>query len=156
MEIIGSGGGEAKATHRHQGIFNSLGCRKAASMSGWGFMVLTLAFFFAPIQGQAAQKPPQQNAFDDRTASRLLSQLSEALQGHSQKQFLALFDFARMKDGTLFRQQIESFFLRQSRSVPTSIWQRRPLKAIRPPLQWMLRWKRSPVTDRQRYGGMSA
>ena len=80
-----------------------------ASMSGLGFMVLALAFSLAPIQGQAAQKP-QQDAFDDRTASRLLLQLSEALQGHSQKQFLALFDFGRMKDGPLFRQQIESFF----------------------------------------------
>ncbi|HEY1936327.1 MAG TPA: hypothetical protein VGJ33_00150 [Candidatus Angelobacter sp.] len=110
VKIIWSGRREAKAAHRHQEIRKYLGWHKVASMSGLGFMVLTLAFSFAPIQGHAAQKPPQQNAFDDRTASRLLSQLSEALQGHSQKQFLALFDFGRMKDGTLFRQQIESFF----------------------------------------------
>ena len=40
----------------------------------------------------------------------MLLQLSEALQGHSQKQFLGLFDLNRMKDGPLFKQQINSFF----------------------------------------------
>jgi hypothetical protein len=62
----------------------------------------------------AAQTAPQQqptpNAFDARAASRLLLQLSEALQGHSQKQFLSLFDLDKMKDGAPFRQQINSFF----------------------------------------------
>lgn len=61
-----------------------------------------------------AQTPPQQQptpaAFDVQTASRMLLQLSEALQGHSQKQFLSLFDLDRMKDGALFKQQVNSFF----------------------------------------------
>src|SRR5437764_11090357 len=60
----------------------------------------------------APQKQPPQSAFDAQTASRLLRQLSEALQGQSQKKFLALFDLARMKDSALFRQQIASFFSR--------------------------------------------
>jgi hypothetical protein len=67
--------------------------------------VAWLLFFFVFA---VAQSP--QNAFDDRAASRMLMQLSEALQGHSQKQFLALFDFTQMKDGALFRQQVASFF----------------------------------------------
>jgi hypothetical protein len=58
----------------------------------------------------APQPQPTPAAFDAQTASRLLLQLSEALQGHSQKQFLALFDLDRMKDGPLFQQQISSFF----------------------------------------------
>ena len=58
----------------------------------------------------AAQQQPSSNAFDAQTASRLLLQLSEALQGHSQKQFLGLFDLDKMKDGPLFKQQINSFF----------------------------------------------
>ena len=58
----------------------------------------------------APQQQPTPAAFDAQTASRLLLQLSEALQGHSQKQFLALFDLDRMKDGPLFKQQINSFF----------------------------------------------
>jgi hypothetical protein len=63
------------------------------------------------VQAQNAPQPqPTPAAFDAQTASRLLLQLSEALQGHSQKQFLALFDLDRMKDGPLFRQQISSFF----------------------------------------------
>jgi hypothetical protein len=58
----------------------------------------------------APQQQPTPAAFDAQAASRLLLQLSEALQGHSQKQFLALFDLDRMKDGALFKQQINSFF----------------------------------------------
>jgi hypothetical protein len=58
----------------------------------------------------APQQQPTPNAFDAQTASHLLLDLSEALQGHSQKQFLALFDLDKMKEGTLFRQQINSFF----------------------------------------------
>jgi hypothetical protein len=58
----------------------------------------------------APPKQPPQSAFDAQAASRLLLQLSEALQGHSQKQFLALFDLEKMKDGSLFKQQINSFF----------------------------------------------
>jgi hypothetical protein len=63
------------------------------------------------VRAQNAPQPqPTPVAFDAQTASRLLLQLSEALQGHSQKQFLALFDLDRMKDGPLFQQQISSFF----------------------------------------------
>ena len=57
-----------------------------------------------------AQKAPPRNVFDERAASRLLMQLSEALQGHSQNQFLALFDLDRMKNGPIFKQQIAVFF----------------------------------------------
>jgi hypothetical protein len=63
--------------------------------------------------GQAQNVPQQQpslSAFDAQVASRMLLQLSEALQGHSQKQFLGLYDLDRMKDGPLFKQQINSFF----------------------------------------------
>lgn len=60
-------------------------------------------------QGAPQQQPPPAT-FDAQTASRMLLQLSEALQGHSQKQFLALFDLDRMKEGALFKQQINSFF----------------------------------------------
>lgn len=62
------------------------------------------------VQGQSAQQQPSPGAFDAQTASRMLLQLSEALQGHSQNQFLGLFDLDRMKDGPLFKQQINSFF----------------------------------------------
>jgi hypothetical protein len=73
-------------------------------------VVLILFLGAAFLPAQAAQGDPPQNSFDERAASRLLLQLNEALQGHSQKQFFALFDLAKMKDGTLFRQQIASFF----------------------------------------------
>ena len=71
-----------------------------------------IALLFYPILSAqvAPQQQPTPSAFDAQAASRLLLQLSEALQGHSQKQFLALFDLDRMKDGALFKQQINSFF----------------------------------------------
>lgn len=82
-------------------------------MRKWASFFVVIALFCAALaytQATPAKQPPQQGAFDAQTASRLLRQLSEALQGHSQKQFLALFDLTRMKDGTLFKQQIISFF----------------------------------------------
>jgi len=62
-----------------------------------------------PVPG-APQQQPTPGAFDAEAASRLLLQLGEALQGHSQKQFLELFDLDKMKGGALFKQQINSFF----------------------------------------------
>jgi hypothetical protein len=75
--------------------------------------VLIALLFCGVVQAQVAPPPqqrPSPSAFDAQAASRLLLQLSEALQGHSQKQFLALFDLSKMKEGTLFKQQINSFF----------------------------------------------
>lgn len=74
--------------------------RRAAAL-----LVLLLSAVLLP-----AQKAPPQNTFDDRAASRLLMQLSEALQGHSQSQFLSLFDLAKMKNGPIFKQQVTVFF----------------------------------------------
>ena len=76
-------------------------------------MMITLIVLLvcATLPAQTApQQQPTPAAFDAQIASRLLLQLSEALQGHSQKQFLALFDLSKMKDGALFRQQTNSFF----------------------------------------------
>ena len=72
---------------------------------------LIVLLLCATLPAQSAPRPqPSPAVFDQQAASRLLLQLSEALQSHSQKQFLALFDLARMKDGALFKQQINSFF----------------------------------------------
>src|SRR6202035_218163 len=75
-------------------------------------MALLLVVVFCAIlpASVAPQQQPTPSAFDAQTASRLLLQLNEALQGHSQKQFLALFNLDKMKEGTLFKQQINSFF----------------------------------------------
>jgi len=61
-------------------------------------------------QAAPQQKPPAENAFTDQDASALLRQLSEALEGHSQKKLLALFDLSQIKDSALFKQQISLFF----------------------------------------------
>jgi len=86
---------------------------KAASVRSFVTIVLMALLSSTLGAAQAGQpKQPPQNAFDAQTASHLLRQLSEALQGQSQKKFLALFDLDRMKDSALFRQQIASFFSR--------------------------------------------
>jgi hypothetical protein len=74
-------------------------------------LTLIVLLASATLPAQTSPRPqPTPNAFDAQAASRLLLQLSEALQGHSQKQFLSLFDLDKMKDGALFRQQVNSFF----------------------------------------------
>ena len=88
-------------------------CRKESrSRSRFGFLLIATLLFAvaAPITGQNPPQSPSETAFSERTASTLLRQLSASLQGHSEKQFLALFDLAKMKDGPLFKQQSDSFF----------------------------------------------
>ena len=86
---------------------------KAVSVRSFVAIVFMALLSVTLGAAQAAQpKPSPQNAFDAQAASRLFGQLSEALQGQSQKKFLALFDLDRMKDSALFRQQIASFFSR--------------------------------------------
>ena len=80
--------------------------RAAIALAGLFFAVLLPAQSF-PAQNQQA---PPQSAFDEKAASQMLLQLSEALQDHSENPFLALFDLEKMKDGALFKQQISSFY----------------------------------------------
>jgi hypothetical protein len=56
------------------------------------------------------QPPPAPSAFDTQIAAGMLRQLSEALQGQSEKKFFALFNLNGMKDGALFKEQVQSFF----------------------------------------------
>jgi hypothetical protein len=77
---------------------------------GTFFLIASLVLGSAiKFRAQAAPQPPI-DTFTDRAASTLLRQLSESLQGHSEKKFLALFDLQKMKGGALFKQQIGSFF----------------------------------------------
>jgi len=83
--------------------------RRARGTRGFSSVLTLLLFAWAwAIHAQSAQQPTEN--FSDRDASTLLRQLSASLQGHSEKQFLALFDLSKMKDGPLFKQQIGSFF----------------------------------------------
>src|SRR6478735_10911814 len=84
---------------------------KAVNMRSCATAILVTLLCCVTLRAQnAPQQQPTPAAFDAQIASRLLLQLSEALRGHSQKQFLALFDLAKMKDGALFRQQVNSYF----------------------------------------------
>lgn len=74
-------------------------------------VILVALLFCITLRAQDKPQPqPTPAAFDAQVASNLLLQLSESLQGQSQKHFLELFDLPRMKDGALFRQQVSSFF----------------------------------------------
>jgi len=73
-------------------------------------ILLPLFLVVALLPAQSPAQKPQQNTFDDQAASQMLMQMSEALEGQSQKQFLAVFDVDKMPDGQIFKQQISSFF----------------------------------------------
>jgi hypothetical protein len=88
---------------------------KAVSMRYSLRAVLVLTMLCLPAVGGTAQNSPQQqapqeNTFSDRDAAALLVQLRDALQGHSDKKLLSIFDLPRMRDGALFKQQISAFF----------------------------------------------
>lgn len=80
-------------------------------MRSGAMLALISLIVCATLAAQTAPQPqPTPSTFDAQAASRMLLQLSEALEGHSQNRFLALFDLDAMKEGALFRQQINSFF----------------------------------------------
>jgi hypothetical protein len=84
---------------------------KAVNVRSCAMLTLIVLLVCATLPAQTApQQQPTPSTFDAQAASRLLLQLSEALQGHSQNQFLALFALDTMKEGALFRQQINAFF----------------------------------------------
>lgn len=83
---------------------------KAENVRSFAILLIALLSAGLAFAQTAPPKPPPQSTFDAQTASRLLRELSEALQGQSQKKFLALFDLPKMKDSDLFKQQIASFF----------------------------------------------
>jgi uncharacterized protein (DUF736 family) len=74
--------------------------------------VLAIVLLAGAGAAQNAPSPPAPAAgeFTDSTGAGLLSRLAEALQGHSQKKFLALFDLSQTKDVGRFKQQISLFF----------------------------------------------
>ena len=84
---------------------------KAASVARRAVVALLLAFPVLLLPAQAHPESPAAEGLDEAAASRLLLQLSEALEGHSQSQFLALFELAKMKNGP-------SFGSRSARSFP--------------------------------------
>ena len=65
---------------------------------------------------QAAASPgaQQNDAFTSDIAAKLLNQMRAGLEGHMQDQALSVFDFAKMSGGQAFKNQIVSFFDRNS------------------------------------------
>lgn len=84
-------------------IFKLSGLPALAVAAGLACMLCSSAVLPA-VQGL------QQDSFTDRAASQLLNQIADALVAHNQKKMLGAFDTAKMTDGPLFRQQINSFF----------------------------------------------
>ncbi len=84
-------------------------CRILATL-----LCLSLLMVLAGAQSAPAgsQTTDQEDAatFNPRVASRLLTQITNGLQGHLQKQVLDAFDLSQMKGGQAFRNQMASFF----------------------------------------------
>jgi hypothetical protein len=97
----------------------------AAGQGGWASraraqslpqLFRAAALLLCCLASAPSQQAPAENAFTDRAAARMVRQLAEALEGHSEKKLLALFDLSRMAGGPLFRGQISSF-LSHSESI---------------------------------------
>jgi len=85
-------------------------------------MLLASALLWLPGLGLVGQTSPaaakDKGSLSDDAAVQLLHQMASALATRNQTRMLGLFDLAKMKDGSLFRQQINSFF---SRSGPIRV-----------------------------------
>jgi hypothetical protein len=85
-------------------------------------LLLASALLWLPglgVVGQTSQATAKdKGALSDDAAVQLLHQMAAALASRNQTKMLGVFDLAKMKDGALFRQQINSFF---SRSGPIRV-----------------------------------
>jgi len=62
-----------------------------------------------PQQSSSPNPAPAQSTFDLQAARKLLDRISDGFQGRGRKKVLDAFDFSRMPQGQLFRQQLVSF-----------------------------------------------
>jgi hypothetical protein len=61
-----------------------------------------------PQQGSSPNPSRAQSSFDLQAARKLLDQINDGFQGRGRKKVLEAFDFGRMPQGQLFRQQLVS------------------------------------------------
>jgi hypothetical protein len=97
----------------HQGVLTKP-CHGRTAIHHWAAanshrLLVLLLLLACPV---FAQSP----AFSARDASTLLRRLGDALESHSRKDLLALFDFNQMKGGPLLKEQLNSF-LSNSESI---------------------------------------
>jgi hypothetical protein len=87
----------------------SASCRILATLLCLCLLMVPAGAQSAPAQAQTTDKEDAAT-FNPRIASRLLTQITNGLQGHLQRQVLDAFDLSQMKDGQAFRNQMASFF----------------------------------------------
>jgi hypothetical protein len=69
------------------------------------------AVFVPSMLGQtAAQSDAPPEVITESVASKMIAQLAEGLQGHSEKTMLGVFDLRRMEGGPQFKEQVTAFF----------------------------------------------
>src|ERR1700682_93452 len=104
----------AAALIRHAPCSRKSGARKFNSrMAMLNHRVLLAFLCLAAFSlGQSVPTPSQEDtaAFTTQTATGLLNQVREGLEGHMQKQMLDAFDLSRMSDGQSFKNQVIAFF----------------------------------------------
>jgi hypothetical protein len=80
-------------------------------LNRWMVFVLSLCLAGVAL-GQSVPTPSPEDgaAFTAQTATNLLNQVREGLQGHMQKQMLDAFDLSHMSGGQSFKNQVTAFF----------------------------------------------
>ncbi len=73
-----------------------------------------LALFLSGLACGQSAPTPQNDAFTTDVAAKLLDQMRAGLEGHMQNEALSVFDLSKMSGGQAFKNQIVSFFDRNS------------------------------------------
>jgi hypothetical protein len=71
---------------------------------------VSAALFPSRLSLPAAQSDASPEVITESAASKMLAQLAEGLQGHSEKTMLGVFDLRRMEGGPQFKEQVTAFF----------------------------------------------
>ncbi|PYP88932.1 MAG: hypothetical protein DMG65_14490 [Candidatus Angelobacter sp. Gp1-AA117] len=75
------------------------------------FLALINIFLLLAISTTNSQNSQaKDNSFTEQTASKLLNQVAEGLNGRTVKKMLSAFDLTRMNGGVAFKDQISAFF----------------------------------------------
>ncbi|HLJ28349.1 MAG TPA: hypothetical protein VKY85_16680 [Candidatus Angelobacter sp.] len=75
-------------------------------------MVMVLLLSLSSPAQESARPPSTEpsNAFAESAASKLLGQMAEGLQSHSEKKMLSAFDLSLMDGGPTFKEQVTALF----------------------------------------------
>ncbi len=83
---------------------------RAFQFASAALMVVLLSLPSPAQEPAKSQSGEPSNAFTESAASKLLGQMAEGLQSHSEKKMLSAFDLSLMDGGPTFKEQVTALF----------------------------------------------